>query len=400
MPRRAQCLPAFSFPAATGCNLVSGEIMANRFCGLHIQRFRSITNLRIENLGQVNLLTGMNNTGKTSVLEAIRILASDASLGTISQILKLREEDAFEGDETPRSNDADNSFLLSSMFPDYPEFSADLSPIQIAGDQGDLPTTISISPCWLTEHRSESGVRQLTASQPTLFDEEELAPGLRIQVRGQERLVPLDVFRRGGFRFARRVDSLDERRPPCQYLGTGNGDRTAGLAGLWDRIALSDLEKHVVSALAIIDENISAVSMVGTEGARMGRIAIVRSRRFARPVPLKSFGDGVNRLFGIVLSLVNAKDGCLLIDEFENGLHHTVQENAWRMIFKLAAELNVQVFATTHSVDAVVAFQQVAREVPENGALIRLARRGQAIVATVFDEDELAVVAKNQIEVR
>ena len=68
--------------------------MANRFCGLHIQRFRSITNLRIENLGQVNLLTGMNNTGKTSVLEAIRILASDAAPGTISQILKLREEDA------------------------------------------------------------------------------------------------------------------------------------------------------------------------------------------------------------------------------------------------------------------------------------------------------------------
>ncbi len=374
--------------------------MANRFCGLHIQRFRSITNLRIENLGQVNLLTGMNNTGKTSVLEAIRILASDAAPGTISQILKLREEDAFEGDETPRSNDADNSFLLSSMFPDYPEFSADLSPIQIAGDQGDLPTTISISPCWLTEHRSESGVRQLTASQPTLFDEEERAPGLRIQVRGQERLVPLEVFRRGGWRFARRADSLDERRPPCQYLGAGNSDRTAGLAGLWDRIALSDLEKHIVSALAIIDENISAVSMVGTEGARMGRIAIVRSRRLARPVPLKSFGDGVNRLFGIVLSLVNAKDGCLLIDEFENGLHHTVQENAWRMIFKLAAELNVQVFATTHSVDAVLAFQQVSCDVPENGALIRLARRGQSIVATVFDEDELAVVAKNQIEVR
>ena len=400
MPRRVQCLPAFSFSAATGCNLVSGEIMANRFCGLHIQRFRSITNLRIENLGQVNLLTGMNNTGKTSVLEAIRILASDAAPGTISQILKLREEDAFEGDETPRSNDADNSFLLSSMFPDYPEFSADLSPIQIAGDQGDLPTTISISPCWLTEHRSESGVRQLTASQPTLFDEEERAHGLRIQVRGQERLVPLEVFRRGGWRFARRADSLDERRPPCQYLGAGNSDRTAGLAGLWDRIALSDLEKHIVSALAIIDENISAVSMVGTEGARMGRIAIVRSRRLARPVPLKSFGDGVNRLFGIVLSLVNAKDGCLLIDEFENGLHHTVQENAWRMIFKLAAELNVQVFATTHSVDAVLAFQQVSCDVPENGALIRLARRGQSIVATVFDEDELAVVAKNQIEVR
>ncbi|MFN5906011.1 MAG: AAA family ATPase, partial [Planctomyces sp.] len=146
--------------------------------------------------------------------------------------------------------------------------------------------------------------------------------------------------------------------------------------------------------------SISAVSMVGGEGVRSGRIAIVRSKRFPRPVPLKSFGDGVNRLFGIVLALVNSKDGCLLIDEFENGLHHTVQAAAWKMIFQLAAALNVQVFATTHSQDAVEAFQQVAGTVPENGVLVRLARRGQSIVSTVFSEDELAVVTRNQIEVR
>ena len=374
--------------------------MANRFNTLHIEHFRAITNLQIDNLGQVNLITGMNNTGKTSVLEAIRILASDASLNTISQILRLREEDAVDSDESPRSNDADNSFLFSSLFPGYPEFSPDLPPIHIQGVHGDQPGTITIKPCWLTERRSDNGVRQLTLAAPSLFEEDEHVPGLRIRMKDSERLLSLDSFRRNTFRFPRRMDGSDERRPPCQYVGTANGDRTAGLGLLWDRIALSDLEPHVVSALAIIDDSISAVSMVGADGVRSGRIAIVRSKRFARPVPLKSFGDGVNRLFGIVLSLVNAKDGCLLIDEFENGLHHTVQANAWRMIFKIAAALNVQVFATTHSVDAIDAFQQVAREVPETGVLVRLARRGQAIVSTVFSEDELAVVARNQIEVR
>jgi hypothetical protein len=374
--------------------------MTIRFCGLHIEQFRSITNLRIDNLGQVNLITGMNNTGKTSVLEAIRILASDASLNTISQILRLREEDAVEGDDTFRSNDGDNSFLLSSLFPGYPDFSTDLAPIQIAGYQGDRPTTISMKPCWLAEHRSEGGVRQLTLPMPSLFEEVDRLPGMSIEVNDAERFVPLEVFRRSGVRMNRRPEITDERRPPCQYVGTGNGDRTAGLGVLWDRIALSDLESHVVNALAIIDETISAVSMVGGEGSRVGRIAIVRSKRFARPVPLKSFGDGVNRLFGIALSLVNAKDGYLLIDEFENGLHHTVQVDAWRMIFRLAAALNVQVFATTHSMDAVEAFQEVARTVPENGVLVRLARRGSSVVSTVFSEDELGVVTRNQIEVR
>lgn len=374
--------------------------MGNRFCGLHIEQFRSLTNLRIEDLGHVNLITGMNNTGKTSVLEAIRILASDASLSTISQILRLREEDAIEGEDGLRSNDADVAFPFSSLFQGYPDFSAEIPPIKIDGYHGDFPTTISIEPCWVNETRTDDGLRRIAMSTPSLFGDEEGMPGLRIRVKEVERIFPLDYFRRGNSRAFRRPDVIDDRRFPCLYVGPGNGDRTAGLGMLWDRIALSDLEAHVVKALAIIDEDISAVSMVGGEGPRSGRIAIVRSRRFARPVPLKSFGDGVNRLFGIVLSLVNAKDGCLLIDEFENGLHHTVQADAWRMIFHLASTLNVQVFSTTHSRDAVDAFQAVAREVPENGVLVRLARKGQSIVSTVFKEDELAVVTRNQIEVR
>ena len=127
---------------------------------------------------------------------------------------------------------------------------------------------------------------------------------------------------------------------------------------------------------------------------------MVRSTDFSRPVPLRSFGDGMARIFAIVLSLVNAEDGILLIDEFENGLHHTVQLDAWRMIFRLARDLDVQVFATSHSWDAVETFQQAAAEAPEDGALLRLTRRGDDIVPTVFTEDELAIATRDGIEVR
>ena len=95
----------------------------------------------------------------------------------------------------------------------------------------------------------------------------------------------------------------------CIFVSPYGGERTATLGALWDKIALSDREKDVVEALRIIDPEISAVSMVGGEGPRRMRTAIVRSDNISRPVPLRSFGDGLNRLFGIVLSLVNAKDG-------------------------------------------------------------------------------------------
>jgi hypothetical protein len=155
-----------------------------------------------------------------------------------------------------------------------------------------------------------------------------------------------------------------------------------------------------VNALKIIAPDIEAVSMVGSEGPSQLRTAIVRSSGFPRPVPLRSFGDGLNRLFGIVLSLVNAKGGFLLIDEFENGMHHTVQLDVWRGIFHLSNLLNVQVFATSHSWDAVEAFQEAAAEHPDEGLLIRLSRKGDEVIPTLFDGEELAVATRDRIEVR
>ena len=137
----------------------------------------------------------------------------------------------------------------------------------------------------------------------------------------------------------------------------------------------------------------------GGEG-RSQRKANVKARGIDRPVPLRSFGDGVNRLFEIILSLVNARDGILLIDEFETGLHHTVQADIWRAIFRLAASLNVQVFATTHSSDTVHAFQTASDESEEAGVLVRLRHFRDSIVSTVVNEDDLAAATRYEIEVR
>ena len=122
----------------------------------------------------------------------------------------------------------------------------------------------------------------------------------------------------------------------------------------------------------------------------------MRQANWPCPVPLCSFGDGVNRLFGIALALVTAKDGLLLIDEVENGLHHSVQYEVWKMIFALAQKLNVQVLATSHSWDTIEAFQKAASETPEDGVLVRLLRKREDIIATVFGEEDLRIVTREK----
>ena len=169
---------------------------------------------------------------------------------------------------------------------------------------------------------------------------------------------------------------------------------------LWDGIVLTDSERELVKALRIIDPRISDIAVIGSEGPLRRRTAIVRADNISRPVPLRSFGDGLNRLLAIVLSLMNAGGGLLLVDEFENSLHHTVQLDAWRMIFRISQALDVQVFATSHSWDAIEAFQKAAAESPEDGALLRLIRRGDDVIPTVFSENDLAVATRDDIELR
>lgn len=86
----------------------------------------------------------------------------------------------------------------------------------------------------------------------------------------------------------------------------------------------------------------------------------------------------MTRLFHIIVALVNAKNGLLLVDEFENGLHWTVQPKIWKTVFRLAQRLSVQVFASTHSRDCIVGFEEAWKEQEELGAFFRLDVRPDA----------------------
>ncbi len=77
-----------------------------------------------------------------------------------------------------------------------------------------------------------------------------------------------------------------------------------------------------------------------------------------------------------------------------------VQADVWRAVFTLASRLDIQVVATSHSWDTIEAFQEAASEDPAEGVLIRLSRRGEDIIPTLFREDELAVATRDRIEVR
>jgi hypothetical protein len=368
---------------------------------LTIEHFRGLKKLELEGLGRVNLITGRNNTGKSSILEALRLLTSDHLASTISGILSHREENIFNTTDSSHEADAEIALQISTLFNGFPQLSEPWAPMVVSATANGRKRELRLELRWFSTESSNGNEQGYEQPQPDLLGDNDRTPKLVSLTEGTQRAIPLSNLRRRPYRPpSSQADLSIAPTIPCKYVSPYGGERTATLGVLWDRIALSTLEEHVVDALRIIDPAISGGSMVGGVDPRWPRTAIVRSDKIARPVPLRSFGDGLNRLFGIALSLVNAKDGLLLIDEFENGMHYTVQLDAWKMIFRLATQLGIQVFATSHSWDAIEAFQKAAQETPEEGVLIRLARKGDDILPTIFREHELEVATRDHIEVR
>lgn len=366
---------------------------------LEISGFRALADLKIDSLGKVNLITGKNNSGKSTLLEAIRILATGGALRTIFDILNYREE-LGSGNESERTYQPTDPAPFCNLFTGFPDLASSQQGFSILAS-GALPASVSRIKAniqWFV--RKTDPDRQAVSYEPAsgdLFDDVEAFPALDLDIAGRKRVLPLDRLQR---RFPMRGEA-DIAPVPCVYLDPFSSRSTSQMGALWDAIALTDVEPEIVKALQIVSQDIQAVSVVGSDerGSR-ARTAIARSSIHASPIPLRTFGDGVNRLFGVVLSLCNARNGVLLVDEIENGLHYSVQTEIWRTIFRLATALNVQVFATSHSWDCVRAFQEAARESPEDGVLVRLSRKDDRIIPTLFSERELEIVTRDQIEVR
>ncbi len=127
------------------------------------------------------------------------------------------------------------------------------------------------------------------------------------------------------------------------------------IIALFDKVVLTSDEELVLESVRIIEPDIIRLASLGggifssEDHTRAG--LFVKSSKWEERIPIGSFGDGIWRLLGLILSLVGAKNGTLLIDEIDTGLHHTVMSKMWKLICITAKKLNVQVFATTHSSD-------------------------------------------------
>ena len=372
--------------------------MPERLSTFGVRGFRALNHLDIEGLGAVNLFVGKNNTGKTTLLEAIRIyLSSDPRL-RIYNLLTSREE--FRSSRKIRASglssaETGGSVSFEALFsgrPDIerrPEFH--LGPFPDREANG-----LTVKLVWLRREdvSEELGVRYHIAEDAT--DNSDLLPGLSMRISGKMVLAPLDRLTRVLVR--RRLQS--EFDQDVVYLPS-SGMTMREIGETWDTIALTDEEDDVVSALKIIAPELEKIVLVQSPQEINQRMLMAKLSSFPQPVPFKSLGEGTVHLLSLVLAMIQARNGVVLLDEVENGVHYSVQQSMWSLILNQAKSLNVQVFATTHSWDCVIGFQAAASQYAErNARLFRLERHGDQIKAVGFTAEEVSVATSEGIEIR
>ena len=369
---------------------------------LSIAGFRGIEQLSIGRLGRVTLLAGRNGVGKTTVLDAVRVHAARGLPMVLHDLLERREEFVAALDE---EHDR-------VVVPDYTALfhgrrAAPGATIRIGSGSGGADLEIAkVPPGELSPDQRELFAKHSTEAETEV---------VRIIYRGKERLLfslPLVKDARSANwsrgRYLRNLQRglFDDSEWPvveCEALGPGlpsNGR----LARFWDNVALTEEEDLSIRALQLIGDDIERVAVVGDDERRYsgdGRRVVVKLKGHSRPVPLKSLGDGVTRVFAVGLALANSRDGFLVIDEAENGIHHALQPDFWTMVLRAAQQNNVQVLATTHSWDCVTGFARAAVQVSgAAGVLVRLERDGERVRAVEYSEEDLQTAAEQGIEVR
>lgn len=363
---------------------------------LFINNYRKLQDFKIDSLGRVNLITGKNNTSKTTLLEAIAIYATKGELSFIVDLLTERGEKFRRFSETEtRMNTESNMINYSSLFTNRlfgfekeneitigsAAYSVRLRFVKFHDDtQKDLDGALV---------RKRSIIAKGTADQyPTYHVGFESSNG------DGAHLLSLEEHTPAGFNFHRKGETNT-----LQFIRTRNIDREIN-GKLWDNITLTEKEAYVIDALKIIEPDTERIAFI--EDLSRERSAVIKLSNGTAILPLHSMGDGMNRILTIILALVSSDNGYLLIDEFENGLHYSVQEKLWCIIFSLAKKLNVQVFVTTHSDDCISGFQNTLNN-PDHeltGKLIRLDNVNGLIKQVEFSANELKIATNQHIEIR
>jgi AAA15 family ATPase/GTPase len=367
---------------------------------LKINNFRCFEEFDLPQLGRVNLLVGKNNSGKTSILEALHILTSPNSIKPFFDITESRGEYLW-------SEKDDNQQNLTPIHLFFDHQMNNESQFEILGVD-DENTNVRFYFCLNNRQQAHELLdiieKEITTLNLQIINDSN--PGQFSTINyvlewvGIKRFViisnlPFNVLN------DRVVRSPKFQEAKSSQLVSLTSSNLSTIIDQFNQIVLTPQEETLYESLRIIEPGIERIAPIATQGYRGSRnggfVVSINKQR----VPIGSMGYGIWRMLEITLAMVNIPGGTLLIDEIDTGLHFSVMVDLWKLICKTAEKLDIQVFATTHNSDCWKSLAEVANsdDIASDDITIHRIERGKK-ASIVFNEQEMEIAAERDIEVR
>ncbi|PWJ52998.1 AAA domain-containing protein, putative AbiEii toxin, Type IV TA system [Quadrisphaera granulorum] len=345
--------------------------------------YRGLVALELDDLARVNVIAGRNDTGKTTILEAILLLACGpfAASNALQVLRPLRNRPPVEFPWSDRDSPWSSFFheLDSSR------------PIVLSGVRAGRRSTITIT--------GDPAAPQAGASVAADLSTQTASASVKVTVEHEgsppvERTQRVEVHAVGGLASAVQQMSVSmPLEPPASldelvksyFVKTGV---SFSIEAAYSELRRTRRDRTLVEALQGLDPRIRGLEVL---------VGPSRSELHAEldggvVLPLSLLGDGPLMLTYHLLAMEEARGGVLLLDEVEKGMHWSVMEHLWKVLHRAATRLDVQVFATTHSDECLTAAASAFSEQPDDLRLYRLTR-GQAGLTGVAVYEQPDIVA-------
>ena len=347
---------------------------------VEIHNYRGLKHLKISNLNRINLIAGRNNTGKTTLLEAIFLLlgAGNPHLLINANVIRQNLHIGTQNHATFNTNWKPLFFELM--------FDKDIKMFARHSLQGQMELGIS---CKLSNSTKVPLHQPVLTTIATDINEWVLKTNFRL--RGKKNS-------EGTLRLVGNELKLDQpERQLFSILGLiitpreGNIDEDADRLQQLVRLKQTHL---LIDVLKIFEPNLRDIEVLFENRTPMIWVDIGLSEL----VPLTVLGEGMMRTIRLILAMTTVRNGVVLVDEIENGFHYSLMPEVWRRIMKVSERFGTQIIATTHSRECVLAAQESLPREQFTFHRLEVDQNGSNCVS--FPEDALESVLKHDFEIR
>ena len=339
--------------------------MNRLFDSLQISGYRGIKMVDLPQLGQVNIFVGNNNSGKTSLLEAISILCNPLDPFQWIGISQRRTYIVSSSLLALRLNiEAIKWIFPQNIRSSTTEFYQSEISITASGNTPIIGIKARFNELYGSgeERPSRDSLNEDIPSP----EADAVRPGVEIDVMAHLRTGQLDLFtsepeRKELFQFWENERFIQRKRNEPFVKNATIFPSYSSSEPLLSRLTQIILDEvgggkgEVLELIRYFDANILDIQILSTPRDRAVLYIEHKELGFA---PLYTFGDGLKRALAIALTLLTTKNGVLLIDEIETSIHVSALSKVFSWLTETCRQRKIQLFVTTHSLEAIDAMLQ------------------------------------------